>query len=144
MLRCEPNGNVYAAHAFATKGQIKMTYAERSTSAPPSDPYASSSKAPVADAPKENLASKGAAAFRDAKASAASVISDTGNYAGQKGQEALDNVRVVGGSLAVAIEESVATRPYNPRAGCGGWVPVWGDLASFEITSQGEWSWAVV
>lgn len=93
-----------------------MTHIERSTYTPPSNAYGSSSKAPVADAPKDDLASKGAAAFRDAKASAENVISDAGNYAGQKGQEALDNVRVVGSSLAVAIEESVATRPYTTLA----------------------------
>jgi ElaB/YqjD/DUF883 family membrane-anchored ribosome-binding protein len=92
---------------------IKMTNTERSTNS--SNAYASSGTH-AADAPKDDLASKGAAAFRDAKASVESVISDAGNYAGQKGQEALDNMRVVGDSLAVAIEKSLTKRPYTTLA----------------------------
>jgi ElaB/YqjD/DUF883 family membrane-anchored ribosome-binding protein len=38
------------------------------------------------------------------------------NYAGKKGQEAMDNVRGVGDTLAGAIEKSVTTRPYTTLA----------------------------
>jgi hypothetical protein len=69
---------------------------------------------PVADAPKDDLASKGAAVFRDAKANVGDMISDAGDYAGKKGREAMDNMRGVGDSLAVAVERSVTTRP-TPR-----------------------------
>ena len=82
-------------------------------------PYGSSSGANAADASKDDLASKGVAAFREAKANVESVIADAGekgqralNYAGQKGQEAMDNVRDVGDTLAVAVEKSVTKRPY--------------------------------
>jgi ElaB/YqjD/DUF883 family membrane-anchored ribosome-binding protein len=91
-----------------------MTNSERS-----SYPYDASGGASAADASKDDLASKGAAAFRDVKANVESVIADTGdkgqralNYAGQKSQEAMDNVREVGGTLVVAIEKSVTKRPY--------------------------------
>ena len=76
-----------------------------------------------ANAPKADVASKGASALRDAKAGVESVIADVGekgqdalNYASKKGQEAMDNVRGVGDTLAVAIEKSVATRPYTTLA----------------------------
>jgi ElaB/YqjD/DUF883 family membrane-anchored ribosome-binding protein len=69
------------------------------------------------------MASIGAAAYRDTKASVESVIAEAGekgqqalNYAGKKGQEAIDNVRGVGDTLAVAIEKSVSTRPYTTLA----------------------------
>jgi ElaB/YqjD/DUF883 family membrane-anchored ribosome-binding protein len=95
-----------------------MTNSERSTS-----PYGTSGGATAADASKDDLASKGAAAFREAKASVESVIADAGdtgrqalNYAGQKGQEAMDNVREVGDTLAVAVEKSVSRRPYTTLA----------------------------
>ena len=38
------------------------------------------------------------------------------NYAGQKGQEAMDNVREVGDTFSVAIEKSVTKRPYTTLA----------------------------
>jgi ElaB/YqjD/DUF883 family membrane-anchored ribosome-binding protein len=73
----------------------------------------------AADAAIDDLASKSAAALREVKANLESVIAGAGetgqravNYAGQKGQEAIDNVREVGDTLAVAIEKSVAQRPY--------------------------------
>lgn len=92
-----------------------MTNTERTY--PPS--YKSS--APVGgahadDAPKDDLASKGGAAFSEAKASVESMISDAGDFAGKKGQEAMDNVRRVGDTLAVAIEKSIMTRPYTTLA----------------------------
>ena len=92
-----------------------MTNTERSTHSPASNAYTPPG-AHVADTPKGHLASKGAAAFRDAKETVENVISDAGNYAGQKSQEALDNVRVVGDSLAVAIEKSLTRRPYTTLA----------------------------
>jgi ElaB/YqjD/DUF883 family membrane-anchored ribosome-binding protein len=61
-----------------------------------------------------------AAALREAKANVESVIADAGDkgqqalkYARQKGHEAMDNVREVGNTLAVAIEKSVTKRPYT-------------------------------
>jgi ElaB/YqjD/DUF883 family membrane-anchored ribosome-binding protein len=89
-----------------------MTNIERSTYSPHSTAYG---KAPVADAPKDDLASKGAAVFRDAKANVG-MISDAGDYAGKKGREAMDNMRGVGDTLAVAVERSVKTRPYTTLA----------------------------
>ena len=44
------------------------------------------------------------------------MISDAGDYAGKKGREAMDNVRGVGDTLAVAVEKSVTTRPYTTLA----------------------------
>ncbi len=86
-------------------------------------PYGSSGGANAVDASKDDLASKGAAAYREVKASIESVIADAGekgqqalNYAGQKGQEAMDNVREVGDTLTVAIEKSVTKRPYTTLA----------------------------
>jgi ElaB/YqjD/DUF883 family membrane-anchored ribosome-binding protein len=93
-----------------------MTNTERSTHSPPSNAYGSSGRAAVADAPKDDLASKGAAVFREAKANVESMISDAGDYAGKKGKEAMDNVRGVGDTLAVAVEKSVTTRPYTTLA----------------------------
>ena len=93
-----------------------MTNAERSTYPSSSKPYGSSGGARVADAPKDDLASKGAEVFRDAKANVESLISDAGDYAGKKGREAMDNVRGVGDTLAVAIEKSVTKRPYTTLA----------------------------
>jgi ElaB/YqjD/DUF883 family membrane-anchored ribosome-binding protein len=81
---------------------------------------AHSANAPKANAQKEDFASKGAAALHDTKAGVESVIAGAGekgqqalNYASKKGQEAMDNVRGVGDTLAVAIENSVGTRPYT-------------------------------
>ena len=100
-----------------------MTNFERSTHRSSGNAYGSSGGALAADLPKDDLASTGAAAFRDTKASVESVIADAGekgqqalNYAGKKGQEAMDNVRGVGDTLAVAIERSVTTRPYTTLA----------------------------
>jgi ElaB/YqjD/DUF883 family membrane-anchored ribosome-binding protein len=100
-----------------------MTNFERSTHPSSANAYGSPGGAHAADTPKDDLASKGAAAFRDTKASVESVIADAGekgqqalNYAGKKGQEAMDNVRGVGDTLAVAIEKSVTTRPYTTLA----------------------------
>jgi hypothetical protein len=95
-------------------GSISMTTTERHTRSSPSDAYSpSSGRAPGAGAPTDDPASKGAAAFRDAKANVEEMISDAGDYAGKKGREAMDNVRGVGDTLAVAIEKSVTTRPYT-------------------------------
>jgi ElaB/YqjD/DUF883 family membrane-anchored ribosome-binding protein len=89
-----------------------MTLTERYPSS--SNAYGSLGKAPVADT--DDLASKGAAVFREAKANVEDMISDAGDYAGKKGREAMDNVRGVGDTLAVAVEKSVTTRPYTTLA----------------------------
>ena len=80
-----------------------MTNTERSTYPSSSKPYGFSGDARPAEALKDDLASKSAAAFREAKANVESVIADAGekgqqalNYAGQQGQKAMDNVRGVG------------------------------------------------
>jgi ElaB/YqjD/DUF883 family membrane-anchored ribosome-binding protein len=100
-----------------------MTNVDRSTHPSSAHAYGSPGGAQAAAPPKEDLASNGAAAFRDTKASVESVIADASekgqqalNYAGKKGQEAIDNVRGVGDTLAVAIEKSVSTRPYTTLA----------------------------
>jgi ElaB/YqjD/DUF883 family membrane-anchored ribosome-binding protein len=98
---------------------IKMTITEPSKHTSSYGP----SGANAADAPKDDLAAKGAAAFREVRANVESVISDAGergqqalNYAGKKGQEAMDNLREVGDTLAVAVEKSVTKRPYTTLA----------------------------
>ena len=93
-----------------------MTNTERSAYPSSSKPYGSSGGAPAATAAKDDLASKGAEVFREAKANVESMISDAGDYAGKKGKEAMDNMRGVGDTLAVAIEKSVSTRPYTTLA----------------------------
>jgi ElaB/YqjD/DUF883 family membrane-anchored ribosome-binding protein len=93
-----------------------MTNTERTTYPSSAKPYDSSGGAPAADALKDDLASKGAEAFRDAKAGVESMISDAGDYAGKKGKEAMENMRGVGDTLAVAIDKSVTTRPYTTLA----------------------------
>jgi ElaB/YqjD/DUF883 family membrane-anchored ribosome-binding protein len=101
-----------------------MTNTERSTYQPSSMPNGSSGGAhAAADASKDDLASQGAAAFREVKADVASVIANAGekgqqalSYAGQKGQEAMNSVRDVGDTLAVAVEKSVTKRPYTTLA----------------------------
>jgi ElaB/YqjD/DUF883 family membrane-anchored ribosome-binding protein len=102
---------------------IKMTNTERSTNPSSSKPYGFPGGAHPADALKDDVASKGAAAFREAKANVESVIADAGekgkqalNYAGQQGQKAMDNVREVGDTFTVAIEKSVTKRPYTTLA----------------------------
>jgi ElaB/YqjD/DUF883 family membrane-anchored ribosome-binding protein len=98
---------------------IKMTLVERST-IPSSSSYGSSGRTQAADTPSDDLAAKGAAAIREAKTNIESVISDVSekgqealNYAGQKGQEAMDSVRKVSGTIATAVEKSVQARPYT-------------------------------
>jgi ElaB/YqjD/DUF883 family membrane-anchored ribosome-binding protein len=93
----------------------QMTSTERSTY-----PHGTSGGASAADGSTDDLASKGAATLREVKAGVESAIADAGdrgqqalNYAGRKGQEAMDNVREVGDTLAVAIEKSVTNRPYT-------------------------------
>src|ERR1700730_8182838 len=104
-------------HQILSKiGPIKITNTERSTYPSSSKPYGSSGGAHAADTSKDDLASKGAEVFREAKANVESMISDAGDYAGKKGREAMDNMRGVGGTLAVAIEKSVTTRPYTTLA----------------------------
>ncbi len=93
-----------------------MTNIEGSTHSPHSNAYGSSGSAPIADASKDDLASKGATAFREAKANVGDMISDAGDYAGKRGREAMDNVRGVGDTLAVAVERSVTARPYTTLA----------------------------
>ena len=100
-----------------------MTNTERSTHPSVSNAYGSSGSARAPDAPTDDIAAKGAAAFRETKANVENVIADAGekgqqalNYAGQKGQEAIDNVRAVGDTFAVAIEKSVTRRPYTTLA----------------------------
>jgi ElaB/YqjD/DUF883 family membrane-anchored ribosome-binding protein len=100
-----------------------MTNAERPTYPSSSKPYGASAAADSADASTDDLASKGAAALREVKASVESVIADAGEkgqqalkYAGQKGQEAMDNVREVRDTLAVAVDKSVTKRPYTTLA----------------------------
>ena len=93
-----------------------MTNTERSSYLPDSNAYGSAGRAPVADAPKDDFVSKGAAAFREAKANVEDMVSDAGDYAGKKGREAMDNVRGVGDTLAVAVERSVKARPYTTLA----------------------------
>jgi ElaB/YqjD/DUF883 family membrane-anchored ribosome-binding protein len=93
-----------------------MTNTERSTYPSSSQPYGSLGGAPAAVVPKDDLASQRAEVIRDAKAGVESMISDAGDYAGKKGKEAMDNMREVGDTLAVAIEKSVTTRPYTTLA----------------------------
>jgi ElaB/YqjD/DUF883 family membrane-anchored ribosome-binding protein len=100
-----------------------MTNTERSTYQPSSIPYGSSGDVHPADVSKDDLASKGASAFREVKANVESVIADAGekgrqalSYAGHKGHEAVDNVREVRDTFAVAVEKSVTKRPYATLA----------------------------
>jgi ElaB/YqjD/DUF883 family membrane-anchored ribosome-binding protein len=93
-----------------------MTNTEGSTHSPHANAYGSSGRAPVADASKDDLAAKGATAFREAKANVEDMISDAGDYSGKKGREAMDNVHGVGDMLAVAVERSVTARPYTTLA----------------------------
>jgi ElaB/YqjD/DUF883 family membrane-anchored ribosome-binding protein len=99
-----------------------MTNMERSTFPSSSSP-GSSGRAQAADVPNDDLAAKGAAALREAKTNVENVISDVSekgqealNYAGQKGREAMDGMRGVGDTLAVAAEKSVQERPYTTLA----------------------------
>ena len=99
-----------------------MTNMERSTF-PSSSSLGSSGRAQAADVPKDDLAAKGSAALHEAKTNVKTVISDVSgkgqvalNYAGQKGREAMDGVREVGDTLAVAAEKSLQERPYTTLA----------------------------
>lgn len=85
--------------------------------------YGSPGGAHRAEARDDDLTSKGAAVLREAQATVESAIADAGKkgeqvltFAGQKGQEAIDNVREVGDTLAVAIEKSLRTSPYTTLA----------------------------
>ena len=89
----------------------------------PSNADGASSRAHAASTQIDDLAAKGAAAFREAQTSVECAIADASErghqaltFAGQKGQEAMDGVREVGDTLAVAIEKSVKTRPYTTLA----------------------------
>ena len=100
-----------------------MTNTERSTYPPSLKPYSASDGAYAAHDSEDDIAFKGSAEFREAKAGVESVIADAGekgqqalNYAGQKGHEALDNVRGVRDTIAIAIGKSVTTRPYTTLA----------------------------
>jgi len=100
-----------------------MTNAARSTYPSSSKPYSFSGDAHPVEALKDDLASKSAAVFREAKANVESVIADAGekgqqalNYAGQQGHKAMDNVREVRDTFAVALEKSVSKRPYTTLA----------------------------
>jgi ElaB/YqjD/DUF883 family membrane-anchored ribosome-binding protein len=104
-------------------GSIEMTNAEPSTYQPFFMPSSSPGDAHATDASKDDLASQGAEAFRGIKANVESVIADAGekgqqalSYAGRKGQEAVDSMRDVGDTLAVAVEKSVTKRPYATLA----------------------------
>jgi ElaB/YqjD/DUF883 family membrane-anchored ribosome-binding protein len=97
-------------------GPNQMTNAERSTYPSSSIPFDSSRGAHATDAPKDDLASKGAEVFREAKANVESMISDASDYAGKKGRDAMDNMRGVGDTLGVALEKSIKTRPYTTLA----------------------------
>jgi ElaB/YqjD/DUF883 family membrane-anchored ribosome-binding protein len=79
-----------------------MTNTERSASPSSPNTFGSSGRAPEDAA--DDLAAKGAAAFREAKAGVESIIAD----AGEKGQQAMSNVRQVGD----AIGKSITARPY--------------------------------
>ncbi|SRR6266545_5085366 len=91
---------------------IKMTNTERSTYPSSPNTYGSSGRTHAPEVPTDDLAAKGAAAFREAKAGVESVIAD----AGEKGQQAMNNVRQVGDTFAGAIEKSITTRPYTTLA----------------------------
>ncbi len=93
-----------------------MTSVEGSTDSPHPNAYGSSSRAPVVDATKDDLVSKGTTAFCEATAKVEDMISDAGGYVGKRGREAMNNVRGVGDTLAVALERSVTTRPYTTLA----------------------------
>jgi ElaB/YqjD/DUF883 family membrane-anchored ribosome-binding protein len=67
------------------------------------------------EAALDDITTKGAAAFRDTKASVNRAVSD----AAEKGQEALQGAREVRDSVADAILESVRTRPYTTLAIAG-------------------------
>ena len=92
-----------------------MTNIERSTYPSSSKPYGASGGAPTV-APTDDLAAKGAEVFREAKENVENMISDAGNYAGKKGKEAMDNMRGVRDTLAVAVEKSVTTWSYTTLA----------------------------
>jgi ElaB/YqjD/DUF883 family membrane-anchored ribosome-binding protein len=63
----------------------------------------------------DDITAKGAAAFRDTKASFNEAVSDVT----EKGQEALRGAREVRDSFADAILESIRTRPYTTLAIAG-------------------------
>ena len=111
MPRCGPSRNVLPPRCVIKPNCPKwdpnqMTNTERSTYSPHSNTYGSTDRAPAPDAPKDDLASKGAATFREAKANVGDMISDAGDYAGKKGRAAMDNVR---GARQRALQTSART-----------------------------------
>lgn len=67
------------------------------------------------EAALDDIAAKGAAAFRNTKASFNETVSEVS----EKGQEALQSARDVGDSVADAIRESIRVRPYTMLAIAG-------------------------
>jgi ElaB/YqjD/DUF883 family membrane-anchored ribosome-binding protein len=67
------------------------------------------------EAALDDITAKGAAAFRDTKATFDAAVSDVT----EKGQEALQGARDVRDSVADAILESIRTRPYTTLAIAG-------------------------
>jgi hypothetical protein len=110
---------------------IKMTLVERST-IPSSSSYGSSGTTQAADVPKDDLAAQGAA-----KTNIESVISDVSekghealNYAGQKGQEAMDSAQSWQHDRYRGREIGPGATLHNrPGAGFGRRVPSWCGLA---------------
>jgi ElaB/YqjD/DUF883 family membrane-anchored ribosome-binding protein len=88
----------------------QMTNTERSAYLSSPNTYGSSGTAP--DVTTDDLAAKGAAAFRETKTGVESVFAD----AREKGQQAMNNVRQVRDTFAGAIEKSITTRPYTTLA----------------------------
>jgi len=112
-------GTFYRCAALSDRHSTKMDSHQMTntdTHSPHSNAYGPSGRVPVAGASKDDLASKGATAFREAKANVGDMISDAGDYAGKRGREAMDNMRGVGDTLAVAVERSVTARPYTTLA----------------------------
>jgi ElaB/YqjD/DUF883 family membrane-anchored ribosome-binding protein len=135
-----------------------MTHTERSTCQPSSIPYGSSGDVHPADVSKDDLASKGASAFREVKANVESMIADAGergqqalNYAGQKGHEAVDNVREVRDTFDRRRRKTRHEAPLrHPRDGPWAGIPVRGNLAPLSRFAElyrcrlcitGELSW---
>ena len=120
-----------------------MTNVERSTYPSSSKPYGASAGADAADASTDDLASKGAAAFREVKAGVESVIADAEEkgqqalkYAGQKGQEAMDNVREVRDTLAVAVDNQSRIAPTPPSRWLWGSASCSGQFGAVERESS--------
>jgi ElaB/YqjD/DUF883 family membrane-anchored ribosome-binding protein len=100
-----------------------MSNVEGSTLSSSANANGSSGGAYAVDTSGDDLDAEGAAALRESKAIVDCVIADAGekgrqalNYAEEKGQEAIDNVRDVGDTFGAAIEKSVTARPYTTLA----------------------------